>query len=169
MIKAGLTDISISWNLGHFYCALFRSNAIIQTAETHVLGLPQVSLLCYRRQLRRHHWKLFPLKRIQGFVSWFANSFIVWHQISSQNSHVISDIWLCVYIHTGIVELWETSYVVTALETLMIMDLGRLINALHRLVQIFLTWRIKHHLIQVFLELFCLQVLVFIFIWLFRT
>ena len=151
MIKAGL--VSASWNLRHFYCTPFWGYAVIQTAETHVdLGLTQVSLLCYRSQLRWYHWKLFPLESIQGFVCWLANSFIVWHQIPCQNGHVISDIWLCVYIHTGIVvELWKTLHVIsnvfTALKTLMIVHLGRLINALHRLVQVFLTWRIQHHLI----------------------
>ena len=51
MIKAGL--VPASWNLRHFYCTPFWGYAVIQTAETHVdLGLTQVSLLCYRSQLR---------------------------------------------------------------------------------------------------------------------
>ena len=166
MVKAGLTNVSASWDLRHFDRALFWGYTDVQTAETHVLGVAQVSHLCNRRQLRRHHWKLFPLK-CHCFVSWFAKSVIVWHQIPGQNGHVIANIWLCVYIQTGhVVELWETlhvgSHVVTALKTLMILYLWRLhfVDALHsrpsnsyRWVYVFFTRRIQHILLQVFLQL----------------
>ena len=166
MIKAGLTNVSASRNLRHFNRALFWSYTDVQTAKTHVLGVAQVPHLWNRRQLGWHHWKLFLLK-CHRFVSWFAKSVIVWHQIPRQNGHVITNIWLCVYIQTGhVVELWETlhvgSHVVTALKPLMILYLRRLpfVDALHsrpsnsyRWVYVFFTRRIQHILLQIFLQL----------------